>query len=151
MILADTNILLRLAQPAHPHFRPATEAVNLLSAQAGQAIGIATQSLYEMYVVLTRPVDVNGFGWSPDQAQTELRRAISFFQLFPETDSIYQHWEDLVVRYNVVGKSAHDARLVALMNASHMDRLLTFNDRDFSRFAEITVINPFDVLGLPRA
>ena len=32
-----------------------------------------------------------------------------------------------------------------------VNRILTFNDADLKRYAEITAINPFDILGLPRA
>jgi hypothetical protein len=30
-------------------------------------------------------------------------------------------------------------------------KLLTFNDSHFARYAEIEVLNPFDVLGVPHA
>ena len=51
----------------------------------------------------------------------------------------------LVVNHQVVGKQAHDTRLVAAMLAHGLTDLLTFDVRDFKRFTEITVVNPQDI------
>jgi hypothetical protein len=48
----------------------------------------------------------------------------------------------LVVASGVLGKSAHDARLIAAMLAHGVTRLLTFNVADFNRFPGITVLDP---------
>jgi len=150
MILVDTNILLRLAQPGHPHRQPAMDALALLTARDGEHFVIAPQSLYEMYVVYSRPASVNGFGMTPQQARAEITSARALFQLLPETAQIYPIWEGLVAKYAIQGKRAHDVRLVAMMIEHHIPRVLTFNDNDFKQFAEVTSLNPFDVLGNPR-
>ncbi|MGC9260103.1 MAG: type II toxin-antitoxin system VapC family toxin [Phycisphaerae bacterium] len=62
MILVDTNIFLRLAQIEHPHRQIALDALQLLTLRDQEPFAIASQSLYEMYVVFTRPAKVNGFG-----------------------------------------------------------------------------------------
>lgn len=103
-----------------------------------------------MYVVFTRPIEANGFGKSPQEAMAELTAAKALFQFLPETPQAYATWERLVAEYAVRGKRAHDTRLVALMIEQHVPRLLSFNDGDFTAFGEIMVMNPFDVLGLPR-
>lgn len=151
MILVDTNIPLRLAQPGHPHRQPALDAIRLLTVRDGEHFAIAPQSLYEMYVVCSRPTTANGFGMTPQQARAEIASARALFQLLPETTQIYPTWEGLVAKYAIHGKQAHDARLVAIMIENHVPRLLTFNDGDFSQFAEIVALNPFDVLRIPRA
>jgi hypothetical protein len=46
----------------------------------------------------------------------------------------------------VVGKNAHDARLVAAMNVHGLTQLLTFNNQDFQRYPGISVVTPDDVL-----
>ena len=51
-------------------------------------------------------------------------------------------WRDLVVQYRVHGKPAHDARIVAAMRLHGVARILTFNGRDFARYAGIIVIHP---------
>jgi len=41
---------------------------------------------------------------------------------------------------------AHDARLVAAMQRHDIPRVLTFNPRDFSRFAAIAVVSPEEAI-----
>lgn len=151
MILVDTNILLRIAQPGHPHRQPALDAIRLLTERDGEPFVIAPQCLYEMYVVCTRPVGENGFGMTPPQAHAEITSARALFQVLPETPQVYPTWEGLVAQYAVVGKRTHDTRLVAIMIEHRVPKLLTFNDADFQHFTEITAINPFDVLGVARS
>jgi predicted nucleic acid-binding protein len=150
MILVDTNVPLRLLQLGHPHQQPALDAIALLTTRDREQFVVAPQSLYEMYVVCTRPVAQNGLGFPPPRAHQELVQARTLFGLLPETSNVYATWEGLVAKYAVAGKPAHDVRLVALMLEHRVDRILTFNDRDFARYAEIKALNPFDVLGVPR-
>lgn len=55
-----------------------------------------------------------------------------FFEL-PELP-LQNAWEQLVQRYSVTGKSAHDARLVAAMVVHGVRGILTFNAHDFTRY-----------------
>jgi hypothetical protein len=103
-----------------------------------------------MYVVCTRPTNVNGFGYTSQQACAELVAAGSLFEILPESAKVYPTWEQLVAKYAIMGKRAHDVRLVALMLQHNVSSLLTFNDADFRPFTEIQPINPFDLLSIPR-
>jgi predicted nucleic acid-binding protein len=47
-----------------------------------------------------------------------------------------------VTRYRISGKNAHDARLVAVMNVNRVDKILTFDVGDFTRFRGIQVLDP---------
>jgi hypothetical protein len=58
---------------------------------------------------------------------------------------VFDLWLDLVERYNVEGKSAHDARLVAAMQHHSVSNLLTINKADFSRYP-LTVLTPMEVV-----
>jgi predicted nucleic acid-binding protein len=73
-----------------------------------------------------------------------LRRIEQAFLYLPDTPEVYEIWRDLVVRFGVSGVKVHDARLVALMLANNMRRILTFNANDFGRFEElgISAIDP---------
>ena len=68
------------------------------------------------------------------------------FALLPDTPTIYAVWESLVIQYEVVGKPAHDARLVAAMQVHGLTSILTFDKSGFSRYAGIEVVHPADVV-----
>jgi len=45
----------------------------------------------------------------------------------------------------VPGTQVHDTRLVASMHIHGVERILTFNKRDFARFPDIKTVNPADL------
>ena len=47
-----------------------------------------------------------------------------------------------MVAHAVSGVQVHDARLVAAMHVHAVTHLLTLNDRDFTRYPDITAVNP---------
>jgi predicted nucleic acid-binding protein len=115
MILVETNIRLRIAQISHPHRQVALDALAKLTLSNQERFAIAPQSLYEMYVVCTRPANVNGFGMTAHRGAAEIVATRALFELLPETEHVYAAWEGLIAKYAIVGKRAHDVRLVALM------------------------------------
>ena len=150
MILVDTNLLLRLTQIGHPHRETAWDAINLLTTRDDETFAIVPQNLYELYVVCTRPTSVNGLGMTAEQGRAEIASALRLFRLLSESEQVGTAWQQLIGKYDVLGKLAHDARLVVMMIVHGIPRLLTFNDGDFRRFVEVTALNPFDVLGIPH-
>jgi len=54
------------------------------------------------------------------------------FELLPDTPATYPVWEELVTRYQIAGKPAHDARLVAAMEVHGLTSILTFDRTGFS-------------------
>jgi predicted nucleic acid-binding protein len=104
------------------------------------------QNLYEFWVVCTRPLANNGLGKTAVEAAAELANAKTLFTLLDDTPAILPAWEQLVTTHAVLGKNAHDARLVAAMLVHGVTHLLTFNDADFRRFTAITVLTPSAVL-----
>jgi predicted nucleic acid-binding protein len=143
-ILADSNVFLRSIQPGHPHFSDADRAIAHLLA-SGDEICIVPQNLYEFWSVATRPVAQNGLALPLARVSAELSRLKNLFTLLPDLPSILPEWERLVVAHSVVGRNAHDARLVAAMLVHGVSHLLTFDIGDFQRFP-ITVISPASVL-----
>lgn len=154
MILVDANILLRIIQIGHPHQQPAIDAIALLRQRDHEEFVTCLQVLYEMYVVCTRPVDAPyaGLGLAPEVAIAQVETAERQFPSEVESAAaIFSYWKSLVVKYSVIGKSTHDARLSAMMIQRKIPKILTFNDSHFARYSEVTAMNPFDVLGLPRS
>src|SRR5665213_3088746 len=133
MILVDTNVALRILQLNHAHYQVAVDAVNLLRTRDHEAFSIAPQSIYETFVVATRPLNVNGFGKSSHEAMEDVVRIKTIFALIPETPHVYSTWEFLIGKYNVVGKRAHDIRLAAIMITRRIPAMLTFNDGRLSQ------------------
>ena len=60
-VLLDTNILARMAQPGTVPYQTTLDAVNALQLR-GDIPCLVPQVLYELWVVATRPVAVNGLG-----------------------------------------------------------------------------------------
>ena len=140
-ILADTNIILRRLHRAHPQYRQARDAITRFSHE-GNRICVASQNLIELWAVSTRPIENNGFGLTPTQADKVVTRVEKSIVRLPDSDDIYREWRRLVVTHGVSGKTSHDARLVAAMIVNRITHILTFNADDFTRYAEIKVLNP---------
>jgi predicted nucleic acid-binding protein len=138
--LADTNLLVRIAQPAHVQHPIALDALAVL--RPTHELCIVPQVVYEFWVVCTRPVAQNGLGFDVSSTARELARARSFFVMLDDTAAVLPEWERLVTTHDVKGKNAHDARLVAAMNVHGVGCILTFNTADFARYPGINVFDP---------
>ena len=78
--------------------------------------------------------------------QTVGRGALRAFTLLPDGEAVYREWRRLIVAHAVSGVQVYDARLVAVMKVHDVTHLLTLNDRDVARYAEITVVHPSQVV-----
>lgn len=143
--LVDTNVLLRSTEPSHPMYAAAVTATSILLGR-GEELYIVPQNLIEFWNVYTRPVERNGLGRTAGEAYTEVNRLKAFFPLLLDTSAIYPEWQRLVVTYGVVGVNVHDARLIAAMLVAQLTHILTFNTRDFTRYSEITAVNPTEII-----
>jgi predicted nucleic acid-binding protein len=141
-VIVDTNVVLRFMEVQHDHHQLAVDAMQSLR-EAGSELCLVPQIHYEFWVVSTRPLTQNGLGMSAAEAEKSLGRLTSpLFRILRDERAIYGYWRDLVGRYAVQGKAAHDARLVAAMLRHGVCQILTFNTSDFSRYSEIEVIDP---------
>jgi predicted nucleic acid-binding protein len=98
---------------------------------------IAPQNIYEFYVVATRPISANGLGLLAKEALYQIIELKKVFDLLPDTPDVYENWEKLLNDFEINGKTAHDARLVAFMQSHQIKQLFTLNVADFQRFEEI--------------
>jgi predicted nucleic acid-binding protein len=142
--LVDTNILLRSVELTHPMNPIAQNAIDSLRL-SGEQLHIVPQNLIEFWNVFTRPVERNGLGRTPFEAEIEVNRLKRLFPLLLDTPAIYQHWENLAIAYQIVGINVHDARLVAAMIIHGLTHILTFNTDDFKRYSEIVAVNPSEI------
>jgi predicted nucleic acid-binding protein len=143
-ILIDTNILLRLLQPHHPHSAVAERAVRTLRTR-NESLNVTPQNLMEFWAVATRPTSANGLGMTVEIALEELAAFKRLFSVLPETASVLPEWERLVSTFQVAGRNTHDAHIVAAMIVHGISRILTFNVQDFARYSGIAAVHPTSV------
>ena len=138
--LLDTNVVLRLIDRNDPDHTLCQQAVERLIQQQHEPC-LAPQVLVEFWVVATRPMENNGFGWSPVETNRHLDDLCRLFRLLPEPRALFDRWRQMVVARKVHGKRAHDARLAAFMVLHGIANVLTLNPRDFNGFG-VTVVEP---------
>ncbi len=135
--LVDTNVLLRYADRADPQHLTARRVVAGLREE--HTLCTTSQNLVELWNVMTRPLDRNGFGKTPVEAEPLLEITEQLFPRVADPPDLYERWRKLVVRFGVSGVRVHDARLVAVMLAHDVSWILTFNAKDFKRYAELGI------------
>lgn len=143
--LLDTNIVLRFSNPSDIQHSLAAKAVATLLTQ-GDECYLTAQVLIELWVVATRPTDVNGLGWSIEQTRNVIDQLLDRFPLANETSQVFPNWLTLVTENKIKGKRTHDARIVAVMLTSGISHVLTLNATDFSGIPGVTTVHPQKVL-----
>ncbi len=143
-MLVATNLLVRMLQPHHELALLAKNPINKIRLES-RLLYLMPQNLVELWVVATRPIAQNGLGLSIPEAASELTRLKDMFSLLPDTAAIYPTWERLVKQYQVAGKLAHDAWLVAAMEVHGLTAILNFDKAGFSGYAGIEVVHPAEV------
>src|ERR1051325_4241254 len=128
--LLDSNLLIRQFDLASPQRAEAVAAIEVLI-QRKEDIVVFPQVLIEFWAVVTRPVNVNGLGWTTSQAESAIKNLPSSIKLVLDTSAIFDQWLKLVIDFGVLGKNVHDARIVAAMLVHGVTSVLTFNEEDF--------------------
>jgi predicted nucleic acid-binding protein len=139
MILLDTNILIASKQAGRLEYESVTKRLAALIENNEELI-ICPQSIYEFYVVSTRPENKNGFGMTCAQALAEIKDLHETYTFMNDPFDLFDNWHQLIKQYNTVAKPAHDCRLVAFMQAHKIDRMYTLNHADFKRYNDIIKI-----------
>ena len=144
--LLDTGIIVRLPHRDDPLHDVIRGSLNHINAE-GHSFVTTTQNLAEFWNVCTRPSTARGgFGLSIDETRKRLRLLERFITVLREPASGFERWKSLVAMHAVIGKQVHDARLVALMSAYRIRRILTLNDSDFTRYKGIEAFTPQGLL-----
>ncbi len=145
IILLDTNVLLRLSDGASPDQSVAEQALSSLRLR-GDLPCVTAQNIIEFWAVATRPLTVNGLGWTTQRTADEIAQILNRFQLLEDSPVILTNWLLLVKAHDIKGKKVHDARLVAVMQVHGVTHLLTFNIDDFKGYSNLTLLHPRDVI-----
>ena len=141
MIGVDTNILVYAHREDSPFHVAAVRRVTEL-AEGRASWAIPWPCLHEFLAIVTHPRI-----YAPPSS---LARALAQVEAWLESPSLTllgesaAHWttlSSLLVDGRVAGPQVHDARVAALCR-EHGVRELWSADRDFSRFAGLSVVNP---------
>jgi len=140
-ILLDSNVLLRWNIRTAPQSQLVIRAVDSLISK-GSLPCYTSQSLGEFWNVLTRPLDRNGFGLTPQEADLRARIIENQIPVLPDDPAVHLVWRRLLIDHIISGVQVHDARIAAAMHVHGVKRILTFNTRDFTRFPFVEAIHP---------
>jgi predicted nucleic acid-binding protein len=143
--LLDTNIVLRFSNPSDAQHELVTNAVAAILA-TGDECFLVPQVLIEMWVVATRPTDVNGLGWSTTYTRNVIEQLLQRFPLAEEVPQLFPTWLEIVSTQKVSGKRTHDARIIAMMKVASINHILTLNPGDFVNIPDITVTHPRQIV-----
>ncbi len=140
-VFVDTNVLIFSVQSGHPWRESAIAAIEKVLA-ADEQVYVLTQNIAEFWNVCTRPADKNGLGLSPHETEEQLKRLDMILNVLHDLPQVYVRWRQLLVRHAVRGVQVHDARIAAAMQIHGVEKLFTFNPKDFSRPDAITPLRP---------
>lgn len=138
-ILLDTSTVIRGINTADAKHALVLGYLNALLDQQHELV-LASQVVYECWVVCTRPQSSNGLGMSPSDAASHVESVMIRFPPLSDPPDLLERWLTLCRQFEVSGRTAHDARLVSWMTALRVPSIVTLNPRDFLRFPGIQVL-----------
>jgi uncharacterized protein len=141
VIAVDTNILIYAHREDSPFHTAAAQRIAEF-AEGRAPWAIPWPCLHEFLAIVTHPriydpptpIDL-----ALDQVEAWLEAPT--LVLLAESERHWLELRSLIVAGRIAGPRVHDARVAALCR-QHGVRELWSADRDFSRFAELTVVNP---------
>jgi len=146
LIAVDTNILVYAHREDSPFHNPAAQRISDL-AEGSATWSIPWPCVHEFLAIVTHPRI-----YAPP---TPLLRALDQVDAWLESPTLVllaesgDHWpvlRKILSRSRIAGPQVHDARIVALC-LQHGVRELWSADRDFNRFAGLTIVNPLVMRG----
>ncbi|MBE9227126.1 PIN domain-containing protein [Phormidium sp. LEGE 05292] len=139
--LLDTNIILRFTDSDSIEYNLINNAISQILVEGGQCF-ITAQVITEFWVVATRPINVNGLGWTVEKTEQAVQMLLNQFDLLEETPAIFPQWLSLVTSHKISGKRTHDVRIQAVMLTHNISHLLTLNPQDFVAIEGLEIIHP---------
>jgi predicted nucleic acid-binding protein len=139
VIFVDTNVLVYSTVSGAPFRLRARRG--LVQLASNSQLYISRQILREYLAAVTRPQT-----WGNALTLAEaIADTVIFARRFVVLEDGPQVWDQLMKlsqRFVFGGRQVHDAAIVATMRAHGISHLLTFNDADFRRFADVIELVP---------
>lgn len=136
-MLVDSNILVYAINLSSPKHKKAQE---FLQQNIGKLF-IAHQNILETLRVLTHPKFANPM--KPNDAWKALETIIKTCQIIHPNYQTYSIFEELVKKYHLSGDQIFDSYLIATALGNEITYIATDNIKDFKKFEEIKMFNPF--------
>jgi predicted nucleic acid-binding protein len=131
--MLDTNVLLSATDEGRADHRQAMLVFNDLAGR-GTTLYTSGQVMREYLAVATRPTGSNGLGLKQSDALANARAFRTRTVLLAEDSTVADRLLGLLDQTPCGGKQVHDANIVATMLVHGIDRLITINVADFTRF-----------------
>jgi predicted nucleic acid-binding protein len=114
--------------------------------QNGDQVGVSTQAIREFWNVATRPDSARGsYGRTTAQTRRWVNSFDRIFRLLPESLASYVRWRAIVESYGIIGVQVHDANVVAVAEVYGVQRIVTFNCKDFARYTSVEAVLPSEL------
>src|SRR5450631_2053364 len=127
--IVDANVLV-YAMDADAPQHAASRALLEAARDPSTTLFVTSQVLCEFYSIVTNSRRV-----PQPRSSNDAMRAISsllvFLRVLPSPASVVEVWLDLLCRHPVIGGEVFDLQIVATMQANGLERIYTFNARDF--------------------
>ncbi len=144
-LLVDTGVLISAVDIARSNHDVCRHLI-----ERHPALSLCAQSCREFLAVSIRPVAANGLGMSCEHACANLETLRGRIVTLPEEKPLLSVLLDVIRSHQLVGRSIHDAGIVAAVIAHQLGGLVTTDAQIFSRYPGMRVITPQDAL-LPRS
>src|SRR5208282_5167580 len=89
--LVDSNVLLRWVKPDDRDYPLVVSAIDA-TLQRGAVFCYTSQNVAEFWNTCTRPLDRNGYGLSPQEADRRARLFEDKLRLLPDSLAVHQEW-----------------------------------------------------------
>jgi predicted nucleic acid-binding protein len=144
--LVDANVLVYAINENAEHHTVALKFVE--SGLNGEIpISFTPQVFSEFFATVTNPKRITAV-LSREDAVSEIEN----YFLKGEGDIVFIHQGtldkmiELIKKYQVSAQDIFDLQIVATMLSNNITRIYTYNEKDFSRYTEIEVLNPESVI-----
>jgi hypothetical protein len=112
--LVDSNVLLRWVKPDDRDYSLIVSAIDA-TLQRGAVFCYTSQNVAEFWNTCTRPVDRNGYGLSPQEADRRARFFENKLWLLPDSLAVHQEWRKLLVASNFSGVQVQSVQPPAIL------------------------------------
>lgn len=148
MALLDTNVLIYADQHKNKYHQ-AAYSLRERGTRGEILLCISPQILTEFFTFMTR-TDGRGLEnpLSSEDAATEVQKYLDaehIHMIYPIAATWPLMINSLLKQRPVTGLAIHDIHLAATMLSNGVNKIYTFNARDFKFFSELEVINPADI------